>query len=126
MPTSTTGLVSQQPRLYEGVEQESLTAQSVAATGQWYELPMDWNGLPTEYSWEVIFPSAPTTPSVQLEGTDDSNFNAANIFILDGPYTGTTNTKRWVTGKPIRFVRANLTAIAGGSCTVRITNGGKS
>lgn len=126
MPTSTTGVVSQQPRLYPGVVQESLSAVTSAGAGQWYELPEDWQGPPTRISWEAIYPAAPTTPSSQLEGTDDSNFAAASIFILDGPYTGTSNTKRWVVDKPVRFVRINLTAIAGGSFTGRITNGGRS
>src|SRR5258708_727732 len=108
----TTGLVSALPRLYPGgAQQDSITVAAVATAGQWYELIADWNGLPTRLDWEVIYPSAPTTPSSQLEGTDDPAQAAANVFILDGPYTGVGNTKRFVLDKPVRFVRVNLTAI---------------
>jgi len=125
MPGPTTGLMTTLPRLYLGVQQDSLTAVVAPTVGQAFELPSMWDGLPDLYDWEVVYPSAPTTPSVQLEGSDDPAFSAANTFIIDGPYTGTTNTERSVAGRPIRFLRANCTAIAGGSVTVRIKNAGK-
>lgn len=125
-PTTTpTGLVSTFPRLYEGVQQDSLTAVAVATVGQIYELMEDWNGPPTLYDWEIIFPTTPATVSVQLEGSDDPAFAAANVFILDGPKTTTTPEKRFVVDKPVRFIRANVTAISGASCTVRLKNDGK-
>jgi len=89
-------------------------------------MPADWNGQPTVLDWEILFPgSAPASLSVQLEGSDDSSFPTASTFILDGPYTTTTATVRFVINKPKRFVRANLTAIGSNSVTVRLKNSGK-
>ncbi len=119
----TTGIVSSKPRAYPQVPVDSLTAVTAPAAGQIFEIPQDaFGGIPI-IEWEVVYPSAPTTPSSQLEGDDNEAF--ANPVILDGPYTGTTNTRRHVANKPIRFVRVNLTALAAGSFTGRITNQGR-
>lgn len=130
MPQTTTpiGLVTPLPRLYPGVQQESLSGAVAAVTGQIYELPSDFTGLPDLYDWEIIFPVTPATVSVQLEGSDDPAFAAANVFIIDGPKTTVTPEKRFVLDKPVRFIRANLTSITGAlaSCTVRLKNGMKS
>lgn len=123
--TTPTGLVSTFPRLYEAVQQESISTVSVPTVGQIFELMEDWNGPPTLYDWEIIFPTTPASVSVQLEGSDDPAFAAANVFILDGPKTTTTPEKRFVVDKPVRFIRANVTAISGASCTVRLKNDGK-
>jgi hypothetical protein len=121
-----TSMVSSFPRLYEGVQQDSITGATAATVGQVFELPADWNGLPTVIDWEIIFPgSAPASLSAQLEGSDDSSFPSASTFILDGPYTTTTSTVRFVVNKPKRFIRANLTAIGSNSVTVRLKNSGK-
>jgi hypothetical protein len=127
MAPPTTGLVTALPRLFEGVQQDSITAATVATVGQAFELPMDWNGLPTELSWEVVFPgSAPSSVSIQLEGSDDPAFATANAYVLDGPYTTTTNAIHFVVNHPTRFIRANLTTIGSQSCTARLKNAGKS
>jgi hypothetical protein len=119
-------MVSSFPRLYEGVQQDSITAATTATVGQVFELPADWNGLPTEIDWEIVIPgAAPSSLSAQLEGSDDSSFPAASTFILDGPYTNTASTVHFAVNKPKRFVRANLTAIGSNSVTVRLKNSGK-
>lgn len=119
-------MVSQQARLYPGVQQDSITGATVATVGQIFELPADWNGVPTVIDWEILFPGAnPASFSAQLEGSDDSSFPAASTYILDGPYTTVTATVRFVVNKPKRFVRANLTAIGSQSVTVRLKNSGK-
>lgn len=120
MPVPTTSLVTNFPRLFEGVQQDAAVAQAASGVGQVFELPMDWNGLPTRVRVEVTFAAA-TGVSLDIEGSDDSAFpNPAKLQTVISA-AGTV----FIIDKPVRFIRTNLTAITGGNITVRFTNGGK-
>ena len=120
MPVPTTSMVSNIPRLYEGVQQDAAVAQAATGVGQIFELPTDWNGPVSRVRVEVTFAAA-TGVSLDIEGSDDVAFTNPAKLATAISAAGST----WVVDKPVRFIRTNLTAIISGSITVRFTNGGK-
>ena len=115
----TSSLMRPLPVLLEGVQQDAATAQATTGTGQIFELPMDWNGLPTSVRVEVS--GTFTGLSLDIEGSDDPAFGTPQKLQVGISVAGSV----WIVDKPIRFIRTNVTAIASNSVTVRFTNAGK-
>jgi hypothetical protein len=120
--TLSAGIASVYPRLYRGVTQDLCTARTTTGADQVYELPQDELGTPDRLSIDFI--SLGTGGTFDIEGSDDASFPAGAIIKL---LTGVNAIgKQMVIDKPVRFIRANQTAISGGSSTVRATNAGHS
>jgi len=117
----TTGLVSTYPRLYRGVTQDLFALQAATGTSQIYELPQDEFGPPTRVSIDVT--TIGGTASIDIEGSDDPAFGTGQVAKLITAIT--TVGKQFIVDKPVRYIRANQTAIASGSSTVRATNDGR-
>jgi hypothetical protein len=66
---------------------------------------------------QVVTAGSPTGCSIQLEGTLDDIFSVASPTWtnLSGSQTCTSSVTFFVSDRPVRAVRANLTALSGGS-----------
>lgn len=76
-----------------------------------------------KHTWEIVVTGAPATVSITLQGSIDGT----NWYTLDTSTT-TTSEMRHVVNKPVRFIRANLGTLTGGTSptvTVRILSGGE-
>jgi methyl coenzyme M reductase beta subunit len=73
-------------------------------------LPFLGGGIPGTYSWDIIITGGPSAVTVNLEGSDDGT----NWFTVDTS-TSTSSALRHVVDKPVRFLRANLATLTGGS-----------
>ena len=74
------------------------------------------------HTWEVVVTGGPSTVSVTLQGS----LNNSTWYTLDTSTT-TTSEMRHVVNKKVRFVRANVATLTGGTSptiTVRILSGG--
>lgn len=88
--------------------------KAVTATGAGSGYPTD--RVYADHGWMINVTGSPTGVSVTLEGSLDGT----NWVVLDTSTT-TTNEIRFVTGKPVIQVRANLgTLTAGTSPTVSV------
>jgi hypothetical protein len=108
------------PRLYRGATQDLMTARSTAGADQIYEFPQDELGVPTFFSVDVI--SLGTGASVDIEGSDDPTFPPNATIKLQ---TAIPVGHKIFSNQPVRFIRANQTAITSGTSTVRATNLGR-
>lgn len=68
------------------------------------------------YAMSTVVVGAPATCTVNLEGSHD----AVTWYVL-GTSNSTTGDLTSVTGKPCRYLRANVTALTSGTVTVRVT-----
>ncbi len=69
-----------------------------------------------KHTLQVIVTGGPATGQIQLEGTlDDATSSTANWFSLSGSQLCTSSTIFHVADRPVTGVRANLTALTGGT-----------
>ena len=71
--------------------------------------------LASKHTWEIVVSGAPTALQVDLEGSLD----ATNWYTLDSS-TITTSEMRHLVNKPVKYIRANLTTLSGGT-TPKVT-----
>ena len=97
-------------------EREPFTSlNAVTATGAGDEVGFvarPGYGVPTDFTWTVEDTGSPTSKAVDLEGCIGDPDVAANWFVVD---TTTGNGMRHVVNKMVRFLRANLTSLVGGT-----------
>lgn len=67
-------------------------------------------GMISAFTWDVVLTGSPTSVTVNLEGTIDGT-----TWAVYDNYTGSADTQRHVANKPGLRLRANLTALTGGS-----------
>ncbi len=82
---------------------------AVTGTGAGTAVPV--LNIPTSYGIQVTFTGSPSTVTVALEGS----LNNTNFFVLDSSTYGTTGDIVFVVDKTVRYMRANLTTLSGGS-----------
>ena len=93
----------------------SLTAVTATATGDEVGfVPRGYRGFPEKYSWDVKVTGAPSAVSVVLEGNIGDPDVAADWFVVDTS-TITTSELRHVTDKIVRYLRAKLNTLTGGT-----------
>jgi hypothetical protein len=69
-----------------------------------------------KHTVQVITAGGPTTCAIQLEGTlDDVTSNSPDWANLSGSQTCTSSVTFHVADRPVTGIRANLTALTGGS-----------
>ena len=69
-----------------------------------------------KHTLQVVVTGAPATGQIQLEGTlDDATSSGATWAILSGSQLCTTTTTFHVVDRPVTGIRANLTALTGGT-----------
>lgn len=92
----------------------TFTALTAAGTTATLSLPE----ADTKHTTQVVVTGAPASCTVHLEGSLDGT----NFFDLSGAQTCTTNVMFHVVDKSVLYIRANLTALSGGtSPSVSIT-----
>lgn len=88
----------------------SVTEATAPVEGQSFRLPLSSGDprFPSVFAWEVLFSGTITTADVDLEGSnDDTNWHQMDTN------NETADYMRWVTGKPVQFVRANVKTFTG-------------
>jgi hypothetical protein len=72
-------------------------------------------GVLHKHTLQVVVTGAPATAQIQLEGTLDDVNGSPTWFNLSGSLLCTSNTIFHVVDRPVSGVRANLTALTGGT-----------
>ena len=98
-----------------GYERGSRSVSLAAVTGPvvgdvFGFVPFLGGSLPGIFAWDTIVTGSPATVSVTLEGSLDGT----NWFVL-ATNTSTSNALSHVVDKPVRFIRAQLGTLTGGS-----------
>ncbi len=97
--------------LAHGDTGKSLNAATVTGPGDDFALPHFIIGAQLEkLTWEIVITGAPTAIQVDLQGSLDG----VNWYQID-TYNTVANTLRFVVDKRVRFVRANLITLTGGT-----------
>ena len=93
--------------------QRNISLAAATATGPGTEItvpPSLVGGFISGFTWDVVLTGSPTSVTVDLEGTIDGT-----TWAVYDNYTGSADTQRHVANKPGLRLRANLTALSGGS-----------
>lgn len=96
-----------------GIGEANVSLNAATSTGAGDEfgiVPFGALPLLRTFAWDVIVTGGPATLRVDIEGSLDGT----NWFQLD-TYTSTASTLRFVVDKPVKYVRANLVTLTGGS-----------
>lgn len=88
------------------VEYRLLNAVTATGAGTAYSSKVE----PVSIAWQITATGSPTGVSVTLEGSNDNS----TWTVLDTS-TITTEETRQATGRPFKFIRANLGTLTGGT-----------
>ena len=89
-----------------------LDAATATGAGSMYALPpSQFDGLASNYTWQVITTGAPASLSVKFEGSNDGG----NTWATLDTSTQTGGELRAVANTPVTLVRANVATLTGGT-----------
>jgi|SRR3990167_1580622 len=94
-----------------GTRAASLSAAAGTGAGNEFGFSPYWLGvLPSVFSFDILITGSPATVTVLLEGSLDGTnwFTLATVSL-------TTDSLNFIVDKPVLYLRANLTALTGGS-----------
>lgn len=97
--------------LVRSIMSKLLDAVTATGAGAAFSVPeKPTGGQFGAFTWQIIITGAPTSITVNLEGSLDGT----NWFQLD-TYTGSANAMQHVVNKPVAYLRGNLVTLTGGS-----------
>jgi len=100
-----------------GEANTSLNAKGSSGAGDTFGIvPFGGFPLPRVFGWDVVVTGSPSSLRVDIEGSLDGT----TWFQLD-TYTTAASTLRFIVDKPVRYIRANLVTLGGGSSPTATT-----
>lgn len=104
-------------RLAPGSDVTPLAAVTSTGTSSVYELFSNGSALPKSFYWNTVVTGSPVSLTVALEGSED-----ASTWISFDSSTSVTGEARSVVNIFPRYVRANFSALSGGTSPTLTVN----